>query len=97
MTPSLRCAFQRTFLGALACDRVLANKDIPLGLATITDGCYSVPQTLIVPDGATLQLGEGVVFKLAKSAKLYVEGTLTALGTPNNPVVFTGMINVAGS
>ena len=55
-----------------------------------------MPQTLTVPDGATLQLAEGVVFKFAESAKLYVEGTLTALGTLNNPVVLTGMINVPG-
>jgi len=51
-------------LSALACDSVLATQNIPMGLTTITDGCYSVPQTLTVPDGATLQLGEGVVFKI---------------------------------
>jgi len=84
-------------LDAMACDRVLATQDIPFGLTSITDGCYSVPQTLEIPDGATLQLGEGVVFKFGETAKLYVEGTLTSLGTLNNPVVFTGMINVPGS
>jgi len=41
--------------------------------------------------------GKAWYLKFAESAKLYVEGTLTALGTLNNPVVFTGMKNIAGS
>jgi len=84
-------------VSTLDCSSVLSTQDISLGLTTITDGCYSVPQTLVVRDGATLQLGEGVTFKFGETASLYVEGTLTALGTVNNPVVFTGMVSVSGS
>lgn len=84
-------------VSTLACSRVLGTQDIPFGLTTINEGCYSVPQTLTVRDGATLQLGDGVVLKFGEAAKLYVEGTLTVLGTVNNPVIFTGMIKVKGS
>ena len=84
-------------LSALDCSQVLGTEDLPFGLTTINDGCYSVPLTLTVRDGATLQLGEGVVLKFGEGASLYVEGTLTVLGTLSNPVVFTGMIEVSGS
>lgn len=80
----------------VSCEKVLTTADIPVGQTTITDGCYSVPQTLVIKAGATLQINEGVVLKFDESTKLVVEGTITVLGTRDNRVVFTGMITVPG-
>ncbi len=84
-------------LNVLDCSEVLSTEAIAFGLTTISEGCYSVPQTLTVPEGATLKLNEGVILKFSETAKLYVEGALTILGTLNNPVVLTGESDVRGS
>ncbi|MDF1555163.1 MAG: right-handed parallel beta-helix repeat-containing protein, partial [Deferrisomatales bacterium] len=44
---------------------------------------------LTVPAGTTLTLGPGAVLKFEQSRALVVQGTLLAVGTAGNPVVFT--------
>lgn len=81
----------------VSCTNTLTTTDIPVGLTTISDGCYTIPRTLEVRSGATLQVDEGVILKFGESAKLSITGTLTVLGTRDNPVVFTGFTNIPGS
>ncbi len=78
------------------CANTLTTSDIPAGLTKLTDGCYTIAQTIEVRSGATLQIDEGVVLKFGELAKLSVVGTLTVLGSRENPVVFTGTNETPG-
>jgi RHS repeat-associated protein len=51
---------------------------------------YVVTNTITVDEGATLTIAPGVVVKFDKYRRLYVDGTLTAVGKPSSPITFTG-------
>jgi len=79
-------------LDILSCNAVLTSADILSGLTNIGEGCLTVPNTLTIPAGSTLQLNRGAVLKFGAGANLIVErgASLSALGTLEEPVVFTG-------
>jgi len=52
--------------------------------------------TITVAPGVTLAVSPGVRVRVARSRLLAVDGTLTALGTPAAPIVFTGTGEQAG-
>ncbi len=84
-------------IDALNCSSTLTQDQITVGRIELTSGCYVVPEDLVIARGATLRIGQGVVLKFARETRLTVEGgTLTALGTLDNPVVFTGVESATG-
>lgn len=50
---------------------------------------YEILGDLTINSGTEITIPEGVVFKRNTSRGIYVEGTLKALGTESNPVIFT--------
>jgi hypothetical protein len=54
-----------------------------------TNSPYLVTETITVPAGKTLKIGEGAVLLFKPFTGLVVEGTLLVEGTLENPVVFT--------
>lgn len=68
------------FLRDTLCSTVLSDKEKP----------YVVYGYLYVPENCNLTIREGVQLHFAPGAWLYVEGTLTVLGTKDEPVKFEG-------
>jgi len=85
-------------LDSLNCSQILSSDQVQRGNTVITQGCYSVPETLTIGAGATLTLTEGAVLKFGDKALLEVpeNATLTANGTPEKPVVLTGEVPIPG-
>ncbi len=52
---------------------------------------YVVDGTIIVQQGAKLQINPGVIVKFNQGTEIIVNGTLTASGTESDKVVFTGI------
>lgn len=54
---------------------------------------YEAPSVgrITVAAGATLTIDPGVVVRMPRRAGLYVRGALSAVGTPDSPIVFTSM------
>ena len=74
--------------GVLPCDEVWSSENSP----------YHVTASLLVPQGCSLEIEPGTVIKFFVSAKasdwdhrlyLQVDGTLSAIGTAEAPIVFT--------
>lgn len=83
---------------SLNCSSTLTNSDLTVGRLEISNACYTVPETLEIGAGTTLQLGQGAVLRFSSDASLVVSnGSLTALGTRANPVIFTGFEDSPGS
>ena len=57
--------------------------------------CGTFPPT--VDPGVTLTIEPGVVVEFAQNSHLDIQGTLQAIGTPTQPVTFTGSVKTAGS
>lgn len=51
---------------------------------------YRILDSIVVEEGATLCLGEGVRVMLHDGASMRIHGRLTAKGTPDNPVIISG-------
>lgn len=66
--------------------------DCPLGAVTNVGSVYTVTGDLVIFEGDTLGIDPGMtlVFTNASGDDLDVYGTLTAVGTPLDPIVFTG-------
>ena len=75
----------------IACTQELTNNDVD-GTVTLPAGCYMVDNGLSLGDDDFLTLSPGTVLKFASSDSLTIAsgGSLTALGTEANPIVFTG-------
>ncbi|MCP3866752.1 MAG: hypothetical protein GY703_01370, partial [Gammaproteobacteria bacterium] len=58
---------------------------------TLGAGVFKISSGLTIPTGVTLTLGPGAVLKFAYQKYLFVNGTLRAVGTDSNPVVFTAL------
>jgi len=83
---------------ALDCTNTLTQDQLTVGRTELTSGCFFVPENLVLNSGSTLRLGQGVVLQFERDAMLsVVGGTLTALGTLDNPVLFTGIDSEPGS
>ncbi|MFH0943687.1 MAG: hypothetical protein V2A76_00660 [Planctomycetota bacterium] len=52
---------------------------------------YHASGTLTVPAGQTLTIPQNVIVKFANGSHVYVNGTLTVLGTAGEPVAFTAL------
>lgn len=53
------------------------------------DNPHLITGAVTVPDGVTLTLRPGVIVKAYSGTYLYVAGTLTAIGTPSQPITLT--------
>ena len=53
--------------------------------------------SLTVAQGVTLTIEPGVLVEFEQDGRLFIEGTLNALGTPTQPITFTGSSKSAGS
>lgn len=73
-------ALALTASGSLGSDTLWTSADSPV----------EIPSDLVVPDGTTLTIEPGVTIELAKAASLVVQGQLIAIGSPDDPIVFTG-------
>jgi len=85
-------------LDSLNCDETLTNAQVQVGNTVMPEGCYTVPETLIIGAGATLTLTEGVILKFGEAVELVVpdDATFTSIGQPENPVVLTGEFAIRG-
>ncbi len=56
-------------------------------------GCYVVNENIVVESGGGLNLSPGVVLKFSAGTQLLVKkgGSLSAVGVPENPVLFTAL------
>ena len=57
---------------------------------TLADSPVTISGSLTVPTGGTVLVEPGVVVSFAASSRLYVDGTLSAAGTPGSPVRIIG-------
>ena len=83
---------QSVLLEAYGQDVHLCKGGVTLAQDTLfaADRPYLIYDSLVVAEGATLTLGEGVTFYMHDQANLIVYGTLRAEGTPSNPVTLRG-------
>jgi len=70
------------------------NAKITLGGTISTDmslgrGLYYIASNLSIPDGVKITFRSGAIIKLAQNRRITVEGSLVAIGTDNDPIVFT--------
>jgi len=65
---------------------------------SLSAACYEVSSDIRITDGATLAISPGVTLKFAQDTGLSVssDGRLDAQGTPEDPVVLTGMEPIRG-
>jgi len=65
---------------------------------TLSEPCYNVTQTTFLAGFADVVIQAGTVLKFAQGVGLEIEGdaSLSVEGTPQNPVVFTGMEDAPG-
>ena len=58
----------------------------------VGEGCYTVAQSIIISDGGSLSLSQGVVLKFASGTGVVVNtgGSFSSEGTKSAPVVLTG-------
>ena len=85
-------------IDSLDCSALLTQADITFGRLAISNACYTVPETLVIGTGSTLQLGQGAILRFSRDAGLEIAGgTLTAIGTKQNPVIMTGFDEAPGS
>ncbi len=82
---------------SLECSATLSDENIRDDI-TLSEPCYTVNQTITVTTFADLVIPQGTVLKFGEGAGLRVIGTgsLAVNGTPENPVVFTGVENTEG-
>lgn len=80
------------------CPLSLSTADLMPGQNDITQGCYVISEMLVIPSGSTLQISQGVIFEFESDVgiRMNAGATLTVLGTRNNPVLFTGTVQVPG-
>jgi hypothetical protein len=66
---------------------------------TTADSPYTVCGTFVptVIQGVTLTIEPGVQVEFEQNGRLYVEGTLNALGSPGQPITFTAVVKTPGS
>lgn len=66
---------------------------------TLADSPYVICGTFTptVNPGVTLMIEPGVVVEFAQNGRLDIQGTLLAIGTPNQQITFTGSVKSAGS
>jgi hypothetical protein len=65
---------------------------------TLSEPCYNVNSNIFVRDTATLTVSPGVRLQFAQGVSLDVEadGILSAIGTAQAPIIFTGALPAAG-
>lgn len=65
---------------------------------TLSQPCYNVNDTVTVSNAATLTINPGVklVFAQGESLDIDSDGVLQAIGTEQNPIIFTGALPAAG-
>jgi len=63
---------------------------------TLSAGGYFLEGNAIIEDGVTLTIDPGAILMFKENAGLDVLGSLTAVGTSQNPIVFTGEQQVRG-
>lgn len=77
------------FLGMIARANAAEVRGAQSGRWTLANSPYVVTGNIIVPAGMTLTVEAGVVVKFAGYFSFKVEGTLRALGLPQQRIVFT--------
>ncbi len=84
-------------LNAVSCDATISNSLIVSDL-TLTESCYRVTSDITVGQFADLVIPAGTILKFAQGVGITVSetGSLSANGTKQNPVIFTGQEDVAG-
>jgi len=82
---------------SLTCDQQLQPADLAQSL-TLGPGCYTVAEDLALPQFTRLTIQAGTVLKFAQNTHLLVgrNSSLTANGTIDEPVVFTGAQDFPG-
>ncbi|MGH1485079.1 MAG: Calx-beta domain-containing protein [Cellvibrionaceae bacterium] len=65
---------------------------------TLSEPCYNVNSNIAVRNAATLTINPGVRLQFAQDVNFEVEadGILSAIGTPQEPIIFTGIIPATG-
>ncbi|MFA5761309.1 MAG: right-handed parallel beta-helix repeat-containing protein, partial [Dehalococcoidales bacterium] len=55
---------------------------------------YLVTEDVLLSQGTTLTIEPGVIIKFSNETGLYIDGTLKAIGTESDPIIFTSAQNV---
>ena len=74
------------------CSLLGINLNVSLASTTITN--YGIPYIvsgMTVNSGATVHISPGAILKIKGSTLINVRGTLNAIGTPANPIIFTSL------
>ncbi len=84
-------------VNAVSCAATISNSLIVSDL-TLTEPCYQVTADITVGQFADLVIPAGTILKFAQGVGITVSetGSLSANGTKQNPVIFTGQEDVAG-
>ncbi len=82
-------------LTALTCESLSGTIDTD---TTLPAGCYLVESSVSVTGGAMLTIEQGVIIKFQQDAGMTVrsDGRLSAVGTAEQPIIFTGEEAVRG-
>lgn len=78
----------REFAGRSA---IFELTDEQAGVLVIRSGSYEVRETIIVPPAAVLKIEAGAVLRFAAGRSLIAHCPVIAIGTPQAPIVFTGL------
>ena len=64
-----------------------------------SDPCYNINSNITISEGANLTIGPGVQLNFADDTELMIlsDGTLTAAGSVDNPIIFTAVSRLPGS
>jgi Right handed beta helix region len=57
----------------------------------ISSGTHEVLKSVFLPDGKSLTIAPGTTLKIAEGACVYILGSVTAEGTPDNPIFITNL------
>ena len=63
---------------------------------TVLDGCYKIDRYLEIAENKLLTIKAGSVLEFTSSGYIEVNGALKAVGTPAQPILFTGSTKSAG-
>jgi hypothetical protein len=97
MGGAVTCGLSEDPSGCTPLSDAIASLDVETD-TTVPTGCYTVGDTIFVSNDATLNVEPGVrlVFDQDTGIEIWSDGALSAVGTDEAPIVFTGETKMRG-